>query len=94
MYLADQKGEEGEKLVDPLIAVGKLAATAMTVMPFGARVQTLLDPEFPNGNRYYTKGQLLPLEQRGHRPDWGSRDTQARGESHGLTFICIQLDWR
>ncbi|HEY3085139.1 MAG TPA: BBE domain-containing protein, partial [Candidatus Dormibacteraeota bacterium] len=25
------------------------------VMPFGGRVQKLLDPEFPNGNRYYTK---------------------------------------
>jgi len=31
------------------------AAKAMTVMPFGARVHKLLDPEFPNGNRYYTK---------------------------------------
>src|SRR5437899_405747 len=55
MYLADSKEEEGEKLVERLIGVGKPAAKAMTVMPFGARVQKLLDPEFPNGNRYYTK---------------------------------------
>ncbi|HEX7263766.1 MAG TPA: FAD-binding oxidoreductase [Candidatus Dormibacteraeota bacterium] len=55
MYLADSKDEAGEKLVDRLIAVGNPAATAQTVMPFGARVQKLLDPEFPNGNRYYTK---------------------------------------
>src|SRR5438477_5419397 len=55
MYLADSKEEEGEKPVDRLIGVGKPAAKAMTVMPFGARVQKLLDPEFPNGNRYYTK---------------------------------------
>src|SRR5437773_7369134 len=55
MYLADSKEEEGERLVERLIAVGKPAAKAMTVMPFGARVQKLLDPEFPNGNRYYTK---------------------------------------
>jgi FAD/FMN-containing dehydrogenase len=41
--------------VERLIAVGKPAAKAMTMMPFGARVQKLLDPEFPNGNRYYTK---------------------------------------
>src|SRR5207237_1966457 len=55
MYLADSKEEDGEKLVERLISVGKPAAKAMTVMPFGARVQKLLDPEFPNGNRYYTK---------------------------------------
>src|SRR5437762_9521498 len=53
--LAVSKGEEGEKLVGRLISAGKPAAKAMTVMPFGARVQKLLDPEFPNGNRYYTK---------------------------------------
>ncbi len=55
MYLSDSKEEEGERLVERLISVGKPAAKAMTVMPFGARVQKLLDPEFPNGNRYYTK---------------------------------------
>jgi FAD/FMN-containing dehydrogenase len=55
MYLADSKEEAGEKLVERLIAVGNPAAKAMTIMPFGARVQKLLDPEFPNGNRYYTK---------------------------------------
>ena len=55
MYLADSKEEAGEKLVERLIAAGNPAAKAMTLMPFGARVQKLLDPEFPNGNRYYTK---------------------------------------
>ena len=55
MYLADSKERAGEKLVERLIAVGNPAAKAMTIMPFGARVQKLLDPEFPNGNRYYTK---------------------------------------
>jgi len=55
MYLADSKEDEGDKLVERLIGVGNPAAKAMTVMPFGARVQKLLDPEFPNGNRYYTK---------------------------------------
>ena len=29
--------------------------TAMTVMPFAARVQKLLDEEFADGHRYYTK---------------------------------------
>jgi FAD/FMN-containing dehydrogenase len=55
MYLDDSKEEAGEKQVERLIAVGNPAAKAMTIMPFGARVQKLLDPEFPNGNRYYTK---------------------------------------
>jgi FAD/FMN-containing dehydrogenase len=55
MYLDDAKSDDGIQLVERLISVGKPAAKAMTVMPFGARVQKLLDPEFPNGNRYYTK---------------------------------------
>lgn len=55
MYLADASSDDGSTLVERLIEVGKPVAKAMTVMPFGARVQKLLDPEFPNGNRYYTK---------------------------------------
>ena len=55
MYLDDPKSEEGVQLVERLIGVGNPVAKAMTVMPFGARVQKLLDLEFPNGNRYYTK---------------------------------------
>ena len=55
MYLDDAQSDEGVVLVERLIGVGKPAAKAMTVMPFGGRVQKLLDPEFPNGNRYYTK---------------------------------------
>jgi FAD/FMN-containing dehydrogenase len=55
MYLDDASSDDGVKLVERLIGVGKPAAKAMTVMPFGGRVQKLLDPEFPNGNRYYTK---------------------------------------
>jgi FAD/FMN-containing dehydrogenase len=55
MYLGDSTSLEGAQLVERLIKVGKPATQAMTEMPFGARVQRLLDPEFPNGNRYYTK---------------------------------------
>jgi FAD/FMN-containing dehydrogenase len=55
MYLDDSTSDDGVRLVERLIGVGKPAAKAMTVMPFGGRVQKLLDPEFPNGNRYYTK---------------------------------------
>jgi FAD/FMN-containing dehydrogenase len=55
MYLDDASSDDGVQLVERLIGVGRPAAKAMTVMPFGGRVQKLLDPEFPNGNRYYTK---------------------------------------
>jgi len=55
MYLEDAAAPEGEKLVQRLIEVGKPATKAMTLMPFGARVQKIINPEFPDGNRYYTK---------------------------------------
>ena len=55
MYLDDASSDDGVQLVERLIGVGRPAAKAMSVMPFGGRVQKLLDPEFPNGNRYYTK---------------------------------------
>jgi FAD/FMN-containing dehydrogenase len=65
MYLDDASSDDGVKLVERLIGVGRPVAKAMTVMPFGGRVQKLLDPEFPNGNRYYTKEahiNVLPEE--------------------------------
>src|SRR5437870_4085863 len=41
MYLDDAKSDNGIQLVERLIGVGKPAAKAMSVMPFGARVQKL-----------------------------------------------------
>jgi FAD/FMN-containing dehydrogenase len=55
MYLDDASSEEGRGLIDRLVQVGRPAAHATTVIPFGRQVQRLIDPEFPNGNRYYTK---------------------------------------
>jgi hypothetical protein len=55
MYLDDATAAEGEQLVQRLISVGSPATKAMTVMPFGVRVQRIINPEFPDGNRYYTK---------------------------------------
>jgi FAD/FMN-containing dehydrogenase len=55
MYLDDAGAAEGEQLVQRLISVGSPATKAMTVMPFGAGVQKIINPEFPDGNRYYTK---------------------------------------
>ena len=55
MWLDDAEDPEGAELVERLTAVGRPATTAMTVMPFAARVQKLLDEEFADGHRYYTK---------------------------------------
>jgi FAD/FMN-containing dehydrogenase len=55
MYLDDASSEEGVRLTERLGRVGSPVTQATTVLPFGARVQRLIDPEFPDGNRYYTK---------------------------------------
>jgi len=55
MYLDDSESDEAIQLVERLTKIGKPVTQAVTVMPFGPRVQRLLDPEFPDGNRYYTK---------------------------------------
>ncbi len=55
MWLDDADDPAGAELVERLTAVGRPAVKAMTVMPFAARVQKLLDEEFADGHRYYTK---------------------------------------
>jgi FAD/FMN-containing dehydrogenase len=55
MWLGDADDPAGAELVDQLGAVGQPCVTASTVLPFGAAVQKLLDEEFPDGQRYYTK---------------------------------------
>jgi hypothetical protein len=55
MWLDDADDPAGAELVDRLGAVGRPCLTASTVLPFGAAVQKLLDEEFPDGQRYYTK---------------------------------------
>jgi FAD/FMN-containing dehydrogenase len=55
MWLDDADAPEGAELVDRLRAVGTPCVTASTVLPFGGVVQKLLDEEFPDGQRYYTK---------------------------------------
>jgi FAD/FMN-containing dehydrogenase len=55
MWLDDADDPAGVELVDRLGAVGHPCLTASTVLPFGAAVQKLLDKEFPDGQRYYTK---------------------------------------
>jgi FAD/FMN-containing dehydrogenase len=55
MWLDDADDPAGAELVERLNTVGRPCVKAMTVMPFAARVQKLLDEEFADGHRYYTK---------------------------------------
>jgi FAD/FMN-containing dehydrogenase len=55
MWLEDADDPAGIELVDRLRAVGQPCVSASTVLPFGGAVQKLLDEEFPDGQRYYTK---------------------------------------
>jgi FAD/FMN-containing dehydrogenase len=55
MWLDDADDPAGAELTERLTTVGRPAVQATTVMPFAGRVQRLLDEEFANGHRYYTK---------------------------------------
>src|SRR5712691_11569941 len=55
MWLEDAEDPAGKELIDRLGAIGTPAVTASTVLPFGAGVQHLIDEEFCDGHRYYTK---------------------------------------
>jgi hypothetical protein len=43
------------ELIDRLRSIGKPAVSATTILPFAAGVQKLIDVEFEDGHRYYTK---------------------------------------
>jgi hypothetical protein len=55
MWLEDAEDPEGVELIDRLRSIGQPCITAATVLPFGAGVQHLIDSEFEDGHRYYTK---------------------------------------
>ena len=55
MWLEDAEDPAGTELISRLSSVGEPAVTASTVLPFGAGVQHLIDEEFCDGHRYYTK---------------------------------------
>ena len=55
MWLEDAEAPEGVELIDRLRSVGRPAVSAATVLPFAAGVQKLIDVEFEDGHRYYTK---------------------------------------
>jgi hypothetical protein len=50
-----RRGPGRRKLIGRLTEVGTPCITATTLLPFAAGVQTLIDTEFEDGHRYYTK---------------------------------------
>jgi FAD/FMN-containing dehydrogenase len=55
MWLEDAEAPQGVELIDRLRSVGRPAVSAATILPFAAGVQKLIDVEFEDGHRYYTK---------------------------------------
>jgi FAD/FMN-containing dehydrogenase len=60
MWLDDAEDPAGAELVERLGTIGHPSVHAMTVMPFAAGVQRLINDEFEDGHRYYTKEGHLP----------------------------------
>jgi FAD/FMN-containing dehydrogenase len=55
MWLNDAEDPEGAELIGRLTGIGQPCIKASTVLPFAAGVQRLIDTEFEDGHRYYTK---------------------------------------
>jgi FAD/FMN-containing dehydrogenase len=55
MWLDDAEDPEGAEMIGRLTEIGEPCIKASTVLPFAAGVQRLIDTEFEDGHRYYTK---------------------------------------
>ncbi len=55
MWLDDAEDPAGEEMIGRLVDIGQPCIKASTVLPFAAGVQRLIDTEFEDGHRYYTK---------------------------------------
>ncbi len=55
MWLDDADDPAGAELIERLCNIGQPCVKAMTVMPLAAGVQRVIDSEFEDGHRYYTK---------------------------------------
>ena len=55
MWLDDAEDPEGAEMIGRLCEIGQPCIKAGTVLPFAAGVQRLIDSEFEDGHRYYTK---------------------------------------
>jgi hypothetical protein len=55
MWLDDASDDMGAATIDQLTEIGTPCIKATTLLPFAAGVQRLIDTEFEDGHRYYTK---------------------------------------
>jgi FAD/FMN-containing dehydrogenase len=55
MWLEDAEDPAGVEMIERLGAIGNPCVQAMTVMPHAAGLQKIIDVEFEDGHRYYTK---------------------------------------
>jgi FAD/FMN-containing dehydrogenase len=55
MWLGDAEDPAGIEMIERLNAVGRPVLTAMRTMPVAGGVQRIIDEEFEDGHRYYTK---------------------------------------
>ncbi len=55
MWLEDAEDPAGIEMIERLGAIGNPCVQAMTVMPHAAGLQKIIDVEFEDGHRYYTK---------------------------------------
>ena len=55
MWLGDPSSQEGAEWIERLSEAGSPVSAEVFEIPFGLRVQRMLDDEFPRGRRYYTK---------------------------------------
>ena len=55
MWLDDAEDPAGAEMIDRLTELGEPCIKASTVLPFAGGVQRLIDVEFEDGHRYYTK---------------------------------------
>src|SRR5580693_8148630 len=55
MWLDDAEDDQGAEMIGRLTEIGEPCIKATTVLPFAAGVQRLIDTEFEDGHRYYTK---------------------------------------
>ena len=55
MWLDDAEDPAGAEMIGRLTEIGEPCIKATTVLPFAAGVQRLIDVEFEDGHRYYTK---------------------------------------
>ncbi|MBQ0975638.1 FAD-binding oxidoreductase [Streptomyces sp. RK31] len=61
MWLEDADDPAGDEITTRLSQVGDPLVSTTLTLPFGTGMQRLMDPEWPDGRRYYTKDARLSV---------------------------------